>query len=360
MVVVETCVVWTPLVWEVSKDTRLWSMARDKSIIKLGSWSARFLCSVLLQTTMLLAFAIVLAYMRADCLATLATVVLAVSSIAMCYFALDAVKTENAFQLAAYLATATSLHVAIFLTLVATTPDQEAWWKKPPLSYVVWAALPILAALQLLSYIFAFATWSGTADTNGFGMRMYKKVGTDPELIYLYLRYQRHCSILKLDLLFQLGILAFMLIGDKVLSTSWWISLFCQLPIAIIWIPLGLASIRREWRLGMAVIGLMAIAQPAIYIFQLILEGSRIIFDSDAPRTCASEMHNLFHDYVVAFYTMFAVALLCRLLFLGSAIMARLSFGRGLRERVHSDFRRPTSITSAFRSTFEHAAQSEP
>ena len=43
---------------------------------------------------------------------------------------------------------------------------------------------------------------------HGFGMRTYKKVGTDPALIRAYGRYQQFCSCLKLDWLFQLVLLS--------------------------------------------------------------------------------------------------------------------------------------------------------
>ena len=44
-------------------------------------------------------------------------------------------------------------------------------------------------------------------------MRTYKKVGTDPQLIRRYRRYQQYCTCLKLDLLFQAALLCVCALG---------------------------------------------------------------------------------------------------------------------------------------------------
>jgi len=46
----------------------------------------------------------------------------------------------------------------------------------------------------------------GTSTDAGFGVRAYKKVGTDAQLLAAYESYQQCCACLKLDWLFQVAL----------------------------------------------------------------------------------------------------------------------------------------------------------
>ena len=70
------------------------------------------------------------------------------------------------------------------------------------------------------------------------GMRTYKKVGTDPILLKCYATYQQFCTMLKLDWLLQLQLLAFSFLGLQELSWQWWVTVGGQLPIGVAWLPL--------------------------------------------------------------------------------------------------------------------------
>ena len=63
----------------------------------------------------------------------------------------------------------------------------------------------------------------------------------------------------------------------------------------------------------------------------------------------------LYSDYATVFYTLVALGMCCRLLFLVSLVFVWLSYGRGLRERVHSSSGadRLSSLSSAWRSTLD-------
>ena len=66
----------------------------------------------------------------------------------------------------------------------------------------------------------ALLTYRLTYYVPHFGMRTYKKVGSDPELLACYQVYQRFSTTLKLDWLFQLQLLAYVLLGTAVPNTS--------------------------------------------------------------------------------------------------------------------------------------------
>lgn len=101
-------------------------------------------------------------------------------------------------------------------------------------------------------------------------MRTYKKVGTDPQLLACYSVYQRFCSTLKLDWLLQLELLAFSLLGLQELTWQWYLAVGVQLPIALLWLPLGLRAARRESPMIMALLIACAAVQPFVYATQLL------------------------------------------------------------------------------------------
>ena len=137
---------------------------------------------------------------------------------------------------------------------------------------------------------FAFAaltyriTYCGAAT---FGMRTYKKVGTDPALLACYQVYQRFCASLKLDWLFQLQLFAFSLLGLQELTWQWWLSVGAQLPIALAWLPLGLRSVRSESAMLMMLLLCAAALQPVVYAAQL--------FTVPMPNVTHSHHHNGSH-----------------------------------------------------------------
>lgn len=119
--------------------------------------------------------------------------------------------------------------------------------------------------------LFAALTYRLThCGSAAFGMRTYKKVGTDPQLLACYSMYQRFCSTLKLDWLLQLEILAFSLLGLQEFTWQWWLTVGVQLPIALAWLPLGLRAARKEAPLLMALLLLCASTQPFVYTAQLL------------------------------------------------------------------------------------------
>ena len=81
-------------------------------------------------------------------------------------------------------------------------------------------------AIRRLSCIFGLLTYR-MAYCGGmprFGMRTYKKVGTDPALLEMYSGYQRFGSILKLDWLLQIELLALSLLGLHEFGWRWWLT----------------------------------------------------------------------------------------------------------------------------------------
>ena len=109
------------------------------------------------------------------------------------YFAVEAVRTENQYQLMSYLVLSTIL-LPLYISPLA---GRHGWHGGRILSIV---AIVTTGILYLLNVTLALVTYLGTGDLVGFGWRVYKKVGADPVLIDCYRRYQQFCSALKLRL----------------------------------------------------------------------------------------------------------------------------------------------------------------
>ena len=223
------------------------------------------------------------------------------------------------------------------------------------------------------------------------GMRTYKKVGTDPILLKCYATYQQFCTMLKLDWLLQLQLLAFSFLGLQELSWQWWVTVGGQLPIGVAWLPMGLLAARRESRMLMMLLLVAAAAQPPMYLAQLLTvpppnatlpfgnhsghnhtldNGNTLVSifgidDDDDPYL----MENDGEDYGAppngithyctkrlrertfpfespALNGLYLLALLVRLIMLFSAGLVRNNFGKGLATRVHSRSDGPNAFGS--------------
>lgn len=227
--------------------------------------------------------------------------------------------------------------------------------------------------------------------TAAFGMRTYKKVGTDPTLLACYAAYQRFCSTLKLDWLFQLELLAFSLLGVHELTWQWWASIVAQLPLALLWLPIGLRAARQESVSLMLMLLLGAALQPFVYGAQLLslpapnathvhphrnatlalagsegwsglghgqgldldqMDGTGNIWGTSASRRgmtsyCTQRLRERTFPFASApLNALYLLALGTRLALLAAAITVRGNFGKGLASRVHARGQRSQSGSS--------------
>lgn len=195
------------------------------------------------------------------------------------------------------------------------------------------------------SLSFAALTYRLThCGTAAFGMRTYKKVGTDPALLRCYATYQRFCSVLKLDWLLQLELLAFSLLGMQELTWQWWATVGAHAPIALVWPPLGLRSARRESGVLMGVLIVAAVAQPFLYAVQLLtlpphddtLPSPSHLSPHRTMMYCTRRLRErTFPFSSVPLDVVYALALLTRLLFLAASLLVRRNFGCGLAAVLH-------------------------
>ena len=192
--------------------------------------------------------------------------------------------------------------------------------------------------------MFGVLACRGTATTAGFGMRIYKKVGTDATLISAYASYQQFTSALRLDWLLQLALVALSVLAYARLSAPWLISVCLHVPLALCWLPAGLAAARREWRSAMLALLTAASLQPPLCAVQFFIL-SRAGDDSVRPSACRRDMrdHLARASFEMVLYAIMAVALCVRIASVAlGARLALYSFRRGLREHVH-DPRPPAS-----------------
>lgn len=184
----------------------------------------------------------------------------------------------------------------------------------------------------------ALLTYRLTYYVPHFGMRTYKKVGSDPELLACYQVYQRFSTTLKLDWLFQLQLLAYVLLGTAVPSWQWVAAMAVQLPLALAWLPIGLTAARRERVALMLLLLLVGSVQPPLYAAQLLTlpPSSEAVLGGVAFGNCTQRLRE--HTFPFgsgSLNALYLLALATRLVLLSSACLVRANFGRGLLTRVH-------------------------
>ena len=164
---------------------------------ELSVWGRAFVPAVLLQALLTLGLSLSLVVLAADCRVSILLALLTLAVLAAAYFAVEAVRTENAYQLLAYaLASAAGM---VGLVLACTEGDgvgkriSDVFLGSSEAGELLRSELIGATALQLVCFVLAGLTCRGTGELRGFGMRTYKKVGTDPQLIRRYRRYQQ-CS----------------------------------------------------------------------------------------------------------------------------------------------------------------------
>ena len=288
---------------------------------ELSLWGRVFVPCVLLQGLLTTGLSVALALIATDCLVSIVLAMLTLTILFAAYFAVEAVRTENVFQLCAYIGASSAGTLGIVLSISQRDDagqDLRTAFMSPSeegqlIRWLMFGA----ASLQLLSFLLALLTCSGTGELRGFGMRTYKKVGTDPALIRRYRRYQQFCSGLKLDLLFQAGVISLCVLGFDKFSWQWrlswsegppewtaapplpawgllglrprlrttparrpkdegfpltpprWLTLGMHVPLGFLWLPLGLGGVRRESVAALRLLLVLGAAQPIVLGVQL-------------------------------------------------------------------------------------------
>ena len=326
--------------------------------------SSRFyVLAVLVQAVVIIAVNVIISVLVNDCLSALVLGLASVTTLFMSYFAIEAVRTENRYQLAAYAFTS-AVFMGSYVPPIVGSSDgpMRVHMRLPRLQEEVrtllLVALVCTCTLQLISLVLASLTYRLTYCTAGVpavGMRTYKKVGTDPALLAAYQVYQRFCTMLKLDWLLQLQMLAFCVLGIHELSWQWIVTLAAQLPMACVWIPLGLLAVRRESGPSMLLLILAAAAQVPLYAAQLLTlpapthphhngtspNGTEYAFDwvergGGMEAYCTQRLRERTFPFASpALNSLYLIALLVRLFTLYTALLARSNFGKGLASRVH-------------------------
>eukprot|EP00900_Chrysochromulina_parva_P000924 jgi/Chrpa1/10832/Chrysochromulina_OHIO_Genome00017388-RA len=158
-------------------------------------WGRIFVPVVVVQMIVLITLNTVVAVLLNDCLATMLTVLSSLGTVFMTYFAVEAVRTDNIYQLAAYAG----------------------------------ASIAFVAA-----YVPSIIGNDGA--TQYFNEHLPKTTMNE--------RYQQFCSFLKLDWLFQIALVGIAVLGLTEGEWQWWITVGVQLPYTLLWLPWGLIAVR--------------------------------------------------------------------------------------------------------------------
>ncbi|KAL1506918.1 hypothetical protein AB1Y20_007782 [Prymnesium parvum] len=179
----------------VPDATRSWWISQrgrgmQARTVPLPAAGRAFVPSVLVHTLATVGLNLALC-LGADCMLLLELGLSALVAVFVAYFAIEAVRTENQYQLFAYLGLSTAFVPLYVVPLAGGGGALHT------------AAIAVAAAFYSINGGLALLTYRGAGDMAGFGWRVYKKVGADPVLVGCYRTYQQFCSTLKLDWLAQ-------------------------------------------------------------------------------------------------------------------------------------------------------------
>ena len=327
--------------------------------VALPLWGKVFVQCVILQTFVLIGVNVAIAVLIADCFMILILALASLTTLFMSYFAVDAVRSENVYQLGAYVTTSFVFLTNYIPQFVGSGRDHSGQ-RSHSVEILQMVAIACTCSMQMAGFCLALLTYCGSHHLPGFGMRTYKKVGSDPVLLECYRRYQQFCTVLKLDLLFQLELCTFCFLGLRELTWQWWLTTVVQLPLAICWLPLGLLAARRESVSLMTALLVLACAQPPLYALQLFSLGTPnatlavpgwvplpealglgmppygTASQPQLDTYCTQQLREQAFPFAsTGLNALYLMALVARLLLLSAAILVRVHFGQGLASRVH-------------------------
>ena len=259
-----------------------WTTRRGRGVYtrttELPLTSRFYVVVVIVQAVILIGVNIAIAVLVDDCLSALVLTLASVTILFMSYFAIEAIRTDNRHQLAAYAVTSVVFLSTYVPPILGETDGPhmihvQRLQVDDDVHQLLVVAFVCTCALQFISLVLAMLTYKITYCSGALtsvGMRTYKKVGTDPTLLACYFVYQRWCTMLKVDWLFQIQLVAFCFLGIPEFSWQWLVTVACQLPIACVWLPVGLLAARRESPVMMASLLAAAACQVPLYAAQLL------------------------------------------------------------------------------------------
>ena len=404
------------------EDDSWWITRRGRGLYTrttaLPLTSRFYVLAVLIQAAVLIGVNTAIAVLVQDCLSTLVLGLANLTTVFMSYFAIEAIRTENRHQLAAYAITSVVFLSNYVPPIIGSTDGpmhvhMKRLQVEDDVRLLLLVALVVACSLQLISLLLAIFSYKLTYCTGAVptvGMRTYKKVGTDPTLLACYFVYQGFCTMLKVDWLFQIQLLAYCILGLPEGTWQWQVSLAAHCPVACAWLPLGLLAARRESAVMMLVLVVAATCQVPLYAAQLLSlpppnatfhnhshahnhshhhVDDRFGVGSDADGSlswlpsltrdratdaawdadggldigaAAREDHyctERLRDHTFPFGSpalnlLYLLALLSRLLLLFSGLRVRNNFGRGLLSRVHKSRCSSDALASSIASNAMH------
>jgi len=157
----------------------------------------------------------------------------------------------------------------------------------------------------------------GYLSYKALGWRIYRKIGTNVQMIRIYRTYQIFLAFLKMDLQFGLTIVLAIGLLWKVATLEFYLDIGFFV-ITVVWAGVGWFAIRHEKKLLVVLFFLFALVEPAYLVWKVI------------------EVLNTNGDWRDAQFTapviiISALALFCRALLFIYTIIAAKHFNQGLR-----------------------------
>lgn len=184
--------------------------------------------------------------------------ILCLATTFMLYTAINGVLSENKFELVSYL----------FATLLISLCTIYAYVFFPnngtsPQGIVVWIRLVSVCLFCPLNFVIGWLTYKA------FGWKIYRKIGANITLQRIYTQYQIFLSLLKIDLLFALGLVLGIGLFQLDNSTAFYIDL-AMIPFTIMWAMVGWFGVRNEVRISVGFFLALAIIEPSYVVWKAI------------------------------------------------------------------------------------------
>eukprot|EP00455_Lapot_gusevi_P031502 TRINITY_DN3418_c0_g2_i1.p1 TRINITY_DN3418_c0_g2~~TRINITY_DN3418_c0_g2_i1.p1 ORF type:complete len:338 (+),score=87.04 TRINITY_DN3418_c0_g2_i1:117-1016(+) len=281
----------------------------DKHSFQVPTVSKIFLCVVFAECLSLAAICAVLFFNTdsADTKVNLAVVF--TSCLFLCYFAFDAVFTENQFQLIAFY---------VLSILMCARVVYGYWFPDAPRSdtanYLYLAGLCVATLLEIFYFVVGVCIEDSV--WNNFGYYHYKFVSAIPREKDMYITYQQMLTLLRVDFAFCAVwvILAFRIVSPLQLSFN-----FSAIFATVTWALLGWMASVRESNVLMKMFWVLSVVWPVFLGYQCYT-----LWTHQTSRSARE-----FNVFAAG-----GASVIARILILVWSHFVASNFGRGLKQKV--------------------------
>jgi len=225
-----------------------------------------------------------------------------VTTVFLVYFSVDGVLNENKFEVFCFL---------LVNILVAFYSLSYFFTLSGPPSYLQWIRFGLIMFFSPLNILLGILSYKA------LGWKIYRKIGTNGQLIHMYRTYQIFLAFLKMDLQFGLTIVLAIGIFYHVASLEFYLDIGFFV-ITILWAGLGWFAIRHEISKLVVVFFLFALVEPGYLLWKAV-----------AVLTVNGDWRQA--QYTAPVIIISGLALVCRALLIIYTFLSYRHFNKGLR-----------------------------